>query len=114
MERIDTLTIDPLFVGLTRPTTIWGIPYTAFVVEFMLTALIFLAVGNPLYLAVAVPIHCILFLVSSHDLGVFSSIFMWLMTIGRCRNGRHWGSASFSPVLIRKWDNISLNCSGGF
>ena len=41
---------DPLFVGLTRPATMWGIPYIAFVIEFMATTLIFLAIGNPLYL----------------------------------------------------------------
>ena len=48
---------DPLFVGLTRPATMWGIPYTAFVIEFMATTLIFLAIGNPIYLVLAVPIH---------------------------------------------------------
>lgn len=94
---------DPLFVGLTRPATIWGIPYIAFVIEFMATTLIFLAVGNPLYLALAVPIHAVLYLISAHDPGVFASIFLWLKTTGRCRNSRFWGAASFSPVAVRKW-----------
>lgn len=94
---------DPLFVGLTRPATMVGIPYTAFVIEVMATTLIFLAVGNPLYLALAVPIHGALYLISANDPGIFNSIFVWMKTIGRCRNSRFWGAASFSPLLTKKW-----------
>lgn len=95
--------IDTLFVGLTRPTTICGIPYTAFVVEFMATALIFLAVGNPIYLTMAVPIHGVLYLISASDPAAFNAIYMWLKTIGRCQNSRFWGAASFSPLPTKKW-----------
>lgn len=94
---------DPLFVGLTRPATMWGIPYIAFVVEFMATTLIFLAVGNPIHLALALPIHAVLYLISANDPGVFGSIFMWMKTIGRCQNSRFWGGASFSPLATKKW-----------
>jgi len=95
--------IDPLFVGLTRPATMWGIPYNAFVIEFIGTTLIFLAIGNPLYLALAIPIHGLLYLASASDPGVFSSMFMWIKTNGRCRNSRFWGAASFSPLPTKKW-----------
>ena len=94
---------DPLFVGLTRPATMWGIPYLAFVAEFMATTLIFLAVGNPLYLLLAVPIHGVMYLVSANDPGVFNSIFLWMKTFGRCRNTRFWNAASFSPLPTKKW-----------
>lgn len=94
---------DPLFIGLTRPATMFGIPYIAFVVEFMATALIFLAVGNPVYLLLAVPIHGVLYLVSASDPGVFHSVFIWMKTTGRCRNMRFWGAASFSPLPSKKW-----------
>lgn len=95
---------DPLFVGLTRPATIWGIPYMAFVIEFMTTTLIFLAVGNPLYLLLAAPIHATLYLISATDPGVFGSIFIWMKTLGRCRNTRFWDAASFSPLPTKKWE----------
>lgn len=94
---------DELFVGLTRPATMWGIPYTAFVIEFMATTLVFLAVGNPLYLLVGVPIHAILYIISASNPNAFDAIFIWVKTIGRSRNSRFWGSASFSPVTHRKW-----------
>ena len=97
------ISVDPLFVGLTRPVTMWGVPYHAFVVEFMATTLIFLAVGNPLYLLVVMPIHGILYLITSHDPGAIGSLFRWVKTIGRCRTSNFWGSASFSPLRVSKW-----------
>ena len=103
MSASPDLHTDVLFVGLTRPATLWGIPLVAFVIEFMTTVLIFLAVGNPLYLLLAAPIHAILYLISAQDPGVFSAIFMWMKTVGRCRNTRFWGSASFSPTATAKW-----------
>ncbi len=94
---------DPLFVGLTRPATVLGIPYVAFIVEIMVTTIIFLAVGNPLYMLLALPIHGVLYLISAHDPGAFNSILMWMKTIGRCMNTRFWGAASFSPLSVKKW-----------
>ena len=95
MENGQDVHIDVLFVGLTRPTTMWGIPFAAFIIEFMATVLIFLAVGNPIYLLVAAPIHGVLYLISANNPSIFHSIFMWMKTAGRCRNTRFWGSASF-------------------
>jgi type IV secretion system protein VirB3 len=93
---------DVLFVGLTRPATVAGIPYVAFVVEVMAVALVFLAVGHPFCLALAVPVHAALYLISANDPGAFDAIYMWLKTFGRCRNARAWGAASFSPLSYGK------------
>ncbi len=96
--------VDPLFVGLTRPATIWGIPYEAFVIEFMIVTVIFLAVGDPFYMLLIVPVHAVLYLISAHDSNAFGSFFIWTKTIGRCKNTRFWcGAASFSPLPTRKW-----------
>lgn len=94
---------DELFVGLTRPATMWGIPYTAFVIEFMATTLVFLAVGNPLYLLLAAPIHGVLYAISANDPGAFEALFIWLKTLGRSRNTRFWGAVSFAPANHKKW-----------
>ena len=92
------ITIDPLFVGLTRPATLLGIPYFATVIEFMATLIIFLAIGNPLYLLVAVPFHAILYVISAADDAKFNNIYLWMQTNSQCQNTRYWGSASFSPL----------------
>ncbi len=95
--------VDPLFVGLTRPATVWGVPYGGFVAEFMVVTIIFLAVGDPFYMLLVIPVHAILYLVSAHDPNVFRSWMMWLQTNGRCKNTKHWGAVSFSPLPTKKW-----------
>ena len=97
------LYVDTLFIGLTRPATVLGIPYAAFVIEFMIAAILFLAVGNPLYLLTAIPVHAVLYLISATDPGIFASLYVWIQTCGRCRNSRFWGAVSFSPLPTRKW-----------
>ncbi len=94
---------DILFVGLTRPPTIGGVPYTAFILEAMAATLVFLAVGNPVYLLLAAPLHAILYLISAHDPGIFHAQWLWLQTNGRCRNASYWGAASFSPLAVNQW-----------
>lgn len=102
-NEIDVVT-DPLFVGLTRPTTIWGVPYIAFWIEYIAVAVIFLMIGDPLYLTLAFPIHGVLFLISANDPGVFSSLAIWFLTNGKSQNTRFWGgAASFSPLPTKKW-----------
>lgn len=92
---------DPLFVGLTRPAMLFGVPYGACVAEGILAMCLFLATSNPFYLLVVLPSHAILYLVSAHDPGIFSSIEVWAKTVGRCRNRRFWRAASFSPTATR-------------
>jgi type IV secretion system protein VirB3 len=98
------IVVDPLFVGLTRPATMWGVPYTGVVIEVLLVAIVFLAMGNPLYLLLALPIHGILYAIGSHDPGIFDSIAMSAKTVWKCRNAGFWnGAASFAPGVIKKW-----------
>ena len=97
------VTVDPLFVGLTRPATAFGIPYEAFVAEFVLVAIVFLAVGDVFYLSLALPLHGVLYLVCGHNHAAFGSLRAWSMTRGRCANAGFWGSASFSPLASTKW-----------
>jgi type IV secretion system protein VirB3 len=100
----EELRTDPLFVGLTRPATLAGIPYAAFMVELMAVTLAFLAVGNPLVLAVALPVHFVLYLISAADPAIFGSIAVWMKTCARCRNTRFWGAATFSPLSPSRWN----------
>lgn len=95
--------LDTLFVGMTRPATMWGIPFVAFIVEILSTALVFLAVGDIIFIFIAVPIHATLYAISASDPGKFASLALWLNTNGRCRNSSFWGSASFSPMSVKKW-----------
>ena len=103
-EQDVTVVVDPLFVGLTRPATIFGIPYEAFVAEFVVVAILFLAIGDIVYLLLIVPLHGVLYLVSGQNHAAFGSLMVWMMTKGRCKNSRFWGgAASFSPLASKKW-----------
>jgi len=99
----DDVYLDTLFVGLTRPATILGISYTAFVIEFVTVTIVFLAVGNPLYLLLILPVHSMMYLISANNPNVFSALMLWVKTNGRCRNQAFWGSVSFSPKPLKKW-----------
>lgn len=103
MSESQALRLDILFVGLTRVPMILGVPYAAFVLEFMVATIANIVTGNPLYMLVLVPIHAVFYLVSLHDPGIFSEMLAWMKTIGRCLNGRFWQAASFSPLRVRKW-----------
>jgi type IV secretion system protein VirB3 len=98
-EQEESITLDPLFVGMTRPASALGVPYGALVVEGVFIVLIFLLTSNPLYLLHILPIHAILVLVSAHDPGVFGSTWIWLQTTARRRNLEIWGRVtSVAPV----------------
>ena len=103
MEDPDELIVDPLFVGLTRPATILGVPYGAVVFEFVSAAVVFLGSGNPLYLLVVVPVHLVLYLISATNPGAFAAIGLWLKTCAKCQNTLFWKAASFSPQQSKKW-----------
>jgi type IV secretion system protein VirB3 len=91
------LTTDTLFVGCTRPTLVWGVTYAAFIANAMVTAIIFLAVGNPLYIAVCIPLHAIAYLICANEPRSFELLYLWSITKGRNLNRRIWKSSSYSP-----------------
>lgn len=95
---------DPLFIGLTRPATIAGVPIGAVVFEWIITDIVFIGVGNPLYMLMLVPFHGLMYLVSANDHGMFDDWQLWVMTYGKCLNTKFWGgAASFSPLQTKKW-----------
>lgn len=102
-DSTEDVTTDVLFVGLTRPATAFGIPYAAFMIEFMAALIVFLGTGNPLHLSVIVPMHGILYLISAKDPQIFEAIAIWLKTSSRCVNFDFWGARSFSPLAVKKW-----------
>lgn len=98
----DGLEVDELYLGMTRPATVLGVPLTAFVAEVLVVALIFLAIGNVIWLALFAPIHAVLFLISSTDPGRFSSWAMFIKTFGRSTNWLFWKATSFSPLRLKQ------------
>jgi type IV secretion system protein VirB3 len=102
MSRNDGIDVDPLFVGPTRPTTIAGVTWPAFVLNTMATIQVFMWTKNLLWLLMFIPIHGICYLVCRYDPRFFELLHLWGLTKGRALVGniRYWRAATSSPLQI--------------
>jgi type IV secretion system protein VirB3 len=96
------LTVDPLFVGATRPPMRWGVTYAALLFNLVCTMEAFLLTKNLLTLLCCVPVHGVFALLCSRDARFFDLVLLW----GRTRlpaalgNLRLWKASSYSPLVI--------------
>jgi type IV secretion system protein VirB3 len=96
------LVADPLFVGATRPSMIWGVTYSAVMLNAMCVMEAFLLTKNLLILLVAAPVHGVCMLLCARDARFFDLTLLW----GRTRlpavlgNLRFWKASSYSPLAI--------------
>lgn len=97
------VTADHLFVGLTRPTTMFGVPFNAFLINAVAAMCIFMVMKNPLYLAIGLPTHFILRAISADNPRVFAEMAAWVRVNAKCDTGKFWGAVSFAPHRTKKW-----------
>ena len=96
------LTIDTLFVAVTRPPMRWGVTYSALLFNLVFTMEVFLLTKNLLALLIAVPIHGACALLCLRDARFFDLILVW----GRTRlpayvsNFRVWRASSYTPLML--------------
>jgi type IV secretion system protein VirB3 len=101
-ERNLGLTVDPLFVGATRPPMRWGVTYSALLANGVFTMEVFLLTKNLLTLALALPVHGLCALLCARDARFFDLALLW----GRTRipallaNARFWRSSSYTPLSL--------------
>ena len=96
------LTLDPLFVGATRPPMRWGVTYSALLFNVIFVMEIFLVTKNLLTLLLAAPIHGICALLCAHDARFFDLVLVCARTRlpGAFGNMRLWKANSYSPLEI--------------
>jgi type IV secretion system protein VirB3 len=93
---------DPLFIGATRPSMVWGVTYSAVMLNAMCIMELFLLTKNLLILLLAAPIHGVCMLLCARDARYFDLVLLW----GRTRlpaflaTLRFWKASSYSPLLI--------------
>lgn len=96
------LIADPLFIGATRPSMLWGVTYSAVMLNAMCIMELFLLTKNLLILLLAAPIHGVCMLLCARDARFFDLVLLW----GRTRlpaflgNLRFWKASSYSPLTI--------------
>ena len=93
---------DALFLALTRPAVIFGIPVEAFAMCCGIGGLAMIAADSIFYLPIACPLLGICRLVVERDQSAFQILFRWLDTNARCRNRSIWGGSSTSPLRLRR------------
>ena len=101
-ERNAGVTVDPLFVAVTRPPMRWGVTFSALLFNLVFTMEVFLFTKNLLTLLIALPIHGVCALLCLRDARFFDLLLLW----GRTRlpaylgNARIWRASSVSPLVL--------------
>ncbi|PZQ77693.1 VirB3 family type IV secretion system protein [uncultured Variovorax sp.] len=103
MSRNQGIVADTLFVGMTRPSMIWGVTYSAMMFNIILTTESFIVTKNLVWLLGFLPIHGVLYLVCLYEPRFFDLLQLW----GRTRlpamisgNLRFWKANSYCPLAI--------------
>jgi len=87
---------DPVFLGLTRPTMVWGVPQGYFVVTLMATMLGFLWSHSFLAFFVFPVLLGSGYLACLGDVRRFDILLIKVRLL-RCLNARYWGARSYDP-----------------
>ena len=101
-QRNAGLTADPLFVGATRPSMVWGVSYSALMINLMFVMELFLLTKNLLLLLIAAPIHGLCALLCARDVRFFDLLMLWLRTRlpALLTTLRFWKASSYSPLRL--------------
>jgi type IV secretion system protein VirB3 len=96
------LTVDPLFVGATRPPMRWGVTYSALLFNMVFTMEAFLLSKNLLTLLLCAPIHGVSMLLCARDARFFDLVLLWSRTRlpAWFANYRVWKASSYSPLTL--------------
>ena len=103
MSRNQGIVADPLFIGMTRPSMVWGVTYSAMMANILITTESFIVTKNLAWLLAFVPIHGVFYLVCLYEPRFFELLQLW----GRTRlpallggNLRYWRANSYSPLAL--------------
>ena len=113
MSRNQGIAADLLFVGMTRPSMVWGVTYSAMMFNILVTTESFIVTKSLAWLLAFVPIHGVLYLVCLYEPRFFDLLQLW----GRTRlpamlggNLRFWRANSYSPLALDMPDWRGRRC----
>ena len=102
-SRNQGLTADTLFVAMTRPSMLFGVTYSALIVNVVLTMETFILTGNLMWLLAFLPIHGLFYLVCLFEPRFFDLFQLWGRTRGLALatgNVGFWRASSYSPLAL--------------
>jgi type IV secretion system protein VirB3 len=103
MDTEDGIDVDTLAVGLTRPSTVLGVPYGAVVLNMLVSVEALSLTENLLWLLLCAPVHGICYLITLKDPRSFELLALWAKTtLGTLITSRwYWSASSYSPLTFR-------------
>ena len=102
MDESESITIDLLFKGLTRPSMKWGVTFEFLFINGFITDLCFLISRNIFLLFIFIPIHLIGVMICMKEPRAFEPFFKWLITAGRVRNRIFWKASTYDPFSYER------------
>lgn len=94
---MDTLSVSPLFLGLTRPPMLLGVTIDYLCVALIIAMSIFILTGQFKALCLYFPLYLLGWVACQIDARLFS-IMTKKASVGRARNYRYWGCQSYEPM----------------
>ncbi|MFK7943120.1 MAG: type IV secretion system protein VirB3 [Paracoccaceae bacterium] len=98
----DQLNTDRLYLALTRPAMVFGVPLEAAFISVMVGGLAMIIGDSLFYLMLAVPLLVVSYFVVKRDQNAFRVLFRFFDTGAKCRNRAFWGGSSPSPMQVRR------------
>ncbi len=96
-ENTGSLSIDPLFVGLTRPPMLFGVSYTFVLVNAFVCFLYYIQTSDLLVFIMAGALHLIGYIICFKE-PLFIELYMVkFQKCNRCRNKLYYGGNSYDP-----------------
>lgn len=103
MDDDDGIEVDTLAVGLTRPSTVLGVPYGAVILNLLVAVEALSLTSNLIWLLMCIPVHGICYLITLKDPRTFELLALWARTtLGTLITSRgYWSASSYSPLSFR-------------
>lgn len=93
---LGTVKSDPLFVGLTRPTMIFGVSLQFAVLNMMIIAMLFIQTSNFKVLFIGVALHGVGYYISFREPRFIEIYINKLVRLNNCRNKDYYGADSYN------------------
>lgn len=104
MDDDEGIEVDTLAVGLTRPSTVLGVPYGAVILNLLVSVEALSLTSNLMWLLMCIPVHGICYLITLKDPRTFELLTLWARTtLGTLITSRwYWSASSYSPLSFRE------------
>ena len=112
MDAEDGVNVDTLAVGLTRTSTVLGVPYGAVMLNMLVSVEALSLTENLLWLLMCIPVHGVFYLITLKDPRTFELLALWARTtLGTLIASRwYWSASSYSPLTFRERPGFFKRC----